>query len=108
MHFHVSSMDYLDQLCFNSICVTADDDTLLMTSAWRSSVAVLAVSLSSGKLERLSTHDTDRSSWGLGATCQGMLSDKTTSHAVQITSHPHCRDFNQKKQTLSQNNKVCM
>ena len=46
----------------------------MVTSQWRSSTAVLAISLDSGHVQRMSQHDTDRASWTFAATCQGDLS----------------------------------
>jgi len=49
----------------------ADSSTLLVTSQWRSSTAVLAINLDSGHVERISQHDNDRASWAFAAACQG-------------------------------------
>ncbi|KAL0045655.1 hypothetical protein WJX82_000743 [Trebouxia sp. C0006] len=56
-----------------------DSNTLLVTSQWRSSTAVLAISLDSGHVQRVSQHDPDRASWAFAATCQGSVVAVTSS-----------------------------
>ena len=46
---------------------------LLVSSQWRSSTAVLAITLDSGQVQRISQHDSDKSCWSFAAACQGKL-----------------------------------
>lgn len=57
----------------NTTSAAADENTLLVSSQWRSSTAVLAITLDSGKVQRISQHDSDKSCWSFAAACQGKL-----------------------------------
>ena len=63
----------------------ADENILLVSSQWRSSTALLAITLDSGKVQRISQHDSNNSCWLLAAACQGKLLRACASWQFHLT-----------------------
>ena len=93
----VSCYNYAACLCsFALTLLPADDNTLLVTSQWRSSTALLAISLDSGAVRRISQHDKDNSCWLLAAAYKGVncstvvYPDTLPHHTLAAYKHVAC------------------